>query len=1445
MVMAPLTVDVAVLDLLLDAVEPGSLPLPGTQFAPALRTAIDLFPAGHDKQRVVVLLSDGEDHDEKLAPIDRPARRGRHRRAHDRRRDDAGRAGPGLGPRGRVQAHRRRRGRDQPPSARRPREARADATGGIYLEAANANADPRPILDRIQAMQKRGLSSSTVATLEERFQWPLAAAAAVLALWLAVSPYMRWPRRGSPGGRPHDAPRTRARPRPRRWRRSAPGPQRARQRTGTAPPASRASASSRSGRVVRAIDASRTALAGLRSDRSGARALSIQRPRAHRARPRRLAEGPPGRRRRAARQRAAAAAGRPARRVQRRHGASRREAARRRCAPRTGREARAARRSRQTPSTTSATRDSTPRTPAARSTPTKAPCAPSPTWPNAKRNLELALRLLEEQQRQQEQQQKDQQSDQKKNSKDQQQGGQGEGDDAQPKPDPQSQPNAGFAARPAAEPAAAGPVATGPAAAGSATAAGASAAAVPGPERHDRRTGGGDSPGGGEPRAPAAPRTGACPRPRQDQRGEGLVRAGAAAGRCSPRRGDAARPGAWAPAEEPRTEATAMLEPGVVGVEELASFTITVSSGGFGGLDVHPAFELDNFEVAAGPVPVAEPALGERHDLEHPAAHLAAAAEGCRAGARARHRAHRRGQGAATLGQGDSGAAGSAAAPGGRSGAIGDGAFDPVRGPPSAAPEPAAAGRSRPRRPGDRRSSCAPSSQPTVGLRRTADDLHPLALHPDRRRRLSAHQHAGLQGLLGARDPAAWPSSSRSGWTRTANASGASPCCAAPSFRCRREDSRSSRPKSTWSREWPRSDRSARPSGARRPFTSRPKRSRSRSRPCRPHRRTSPARWAISPSRPASTASALDSRRGCNAHDPLHRATATCRACGRRSSRSRTASRLFPPHQESAERLTDGSLVSSQEWSYVLVPQRPGTYELPALALPYFDPSAKTFRSAATRPLAAHRDRRGRRLGRRRGPPGRGDRDGCGARRHGRREDAPAVPGDPTRSAPALAGQRWTWAAGGGLLVAGLLAAGALRRNVGRGSHARNGTIARRRRYGRSSPQPRRRRRARPRPSSKKRCATTSRRASASRPVRRSRSGMPGSSQPRSIRRPPLSSPKLTRELHYLRYAPELAGRRGAARRRSGADAATRPRPALSGCTRAARHICYLSAGLLPRPERFVMSEVFSLDPHALEQFLERRRASLPHFEPEMSLADNLVEVLRKADEFVPSEAGSILLDNPRIKQVDRSRNRLTFLAAFGDKAQLLVGQTLPADEGIAGTCLSLGKGVFLDERRLGPVLQRRGGRRNAVPHPVAGGDSDPDRYRRLRRPRADQPPRSLLVQRTRTRSARDLRRLHLDLHPERPRRQAGAGGREARQPHRALQRPLPALGPGADARPLPARGDRSVAALPRSRLLQAGQRQAWASRRIAGAAREPGNSCGDRSAWRERWWRATAATSS
>ncbi|MCB1054603.1 MAG: sensor domain-containing diguanylate cyclase [Acidobacteria bacterium] len=85
-----------------------------------------------------------------------------------------------------------------------------------------------------------------------------------------------------------------------------------------------------------------------------------------------------------------------------------------------------------------------------------------------------------------------------------------------------------------------------------------------------------------------------------------------------------------------------------------------------------------------------------------------------------------------------------------------------------------------------------------------------------------------------------------------------------------------------------------------------------------------------------------------------------------------------------------------------------------------------------------------------------------------------------------------------------------------------------------------------------------------------------------------------------------------------------------------------------------------------LESFLRRRRAR-PNFPLELNLAENLVEVLRKANEFVPSDAGSILLDDPAAKTEDRTGGRLTFIAAFGAKSDGLVGTSIPANRGVAG----------------------------------------------------------------------------------------------------------------------------------------------------------------------------------
>jgi diguanylate cyclase (GGDEF)-like protein len=103
---------------------------------------------------------------------------------------------------------------------------------------------------------------------------------------------------------------------------------------------------------------------------------------------------------------------------------------------------------------------------------------------------------------------------------------------------------------------------------------------------------------------------------------------------------------------------------------------------------------------------------------------------------------------------------------------------------------------------------------------------------------------------------------------------------------------------------------------------------------------------------------------------------------------------------------------------------------------------------------------------------------------------------------------------------------------------------------------------------------------------------------------------------------------------------------------------------------------VHCLDAAGLERFLERRRAN-PELVLEISLVEHLAEVLRKANEFVPSSAGSILLDNPTEKTTERQRNQLTFIAAFGEKSEGLLGQRIPADRGIAGHVYMSGQAYF------------------------------------------------------------------------------------------------------------------------------------------------------------------------
>lgn len=187
-VMAPLTLDGAVIDLLLDAVEPGSLPSQGTRLAEALERLPDLFPPGTERHRAAILVSDGEDHGGGVAdavarltaagvvvhalgvgtpegaPVPVPGRSGEVRRRQD----------------GSVVISRLHE---------EVLDQVARATGGVYLRATDPARNLRPIVSALAEMDQQAHETTELDSRAERFQWPLALAAAALLLHLAVPPF--------------------------------------------------------------------------------------------------------------------------------------------------------------------------------------------------------------------------------------------------------------------------------------------------------------------------------------------------------------------------------------------------------------------------------------------------------------------------------------------------------------------------------------------------------------------------------------------------------------------------------------------------------------------------------------------------------------------------------------------------------------------------------------------------------------------------------------------------------------------------------------------------------------------------------------------------------------------------------------------------------------------------------------------------------------------------------------------------------------------------------------------------------------------------------------------------------------------------------------------------------------------------------------------------------
>ena len=106
--------------------------------------------------------------------------------------------------------------------------------------------------------------------------------------------------------------------------------------------------------------------------------------------------------------------------------------------------------------------------------------------------------------------------------------------------------------------------------------------------------------------------------------------------------------------------------------------------------------------------------------------------------------------------------------------------------------------------------------------------------------------------------------------------------------------------------------------------------------------------------------------------------------------------------------------------------------------------------------------------------------------------------------------------------------------------------------------------------------------------------------------------------------------------------------------------------------------QVFSLALEDIEPFLDRRRYAA--FVPVRLRADVFLrEILSKANDFLPSSGGSILMDKPFERGRSSSETQLHFVAAFGALADQLVGKSLSADDGVAGHVYRTGEPYVME----------------------------------------------------------------------------------------------------------------------------------------------------------------------
>lgn len=189
-VQCPLTLDYGAAKIFLDVLEPGLIPTPGTAIGKAMQLALQSFENTERQYKVLILITDGESHDEEAMTV-----------AEEAERQGVVVYPVGIGstkgvPIPVVDAQGNRTGGFKKGSNGEVVITKLDEltlekialqTGGKYYRASSGQAELDRIYDEISKMEKKELASLKFSHYEERFQYVLVLALLFLIIELLIS----------------------------------------------------------------------------------------------------------------------------------------------------------------------------------------------------------------------------------------------------------------------------------------------------------------------------------------------------------------------------------------------------------------------------------------------------------------------------------------------------------------------------------------------------------------------------------------------------------------------------------------------------------------------------------------------------------------------------------------------------------------------------------------------------------------------------------------------------------------------------------------------------------------------------------------------------------------------------------------------------------------------------------------------------------------------------------------------------------------------------------------------------------------------------------------------------------------------------------------------------------------------------------------------------------